>query len=88
MQISLSPEMERFVREKVTAGTYTSADEVVQDALVRLREADTRQEIPREELSRIIAVGQAESDRGEVLDARQVFDELRSRSAERRGRTQ
>ena len=36
MNVSLSPELARFVREKVESGLYTSASEVVREALRRL----------------------------------------------------
>jgi antitoxin ParD1/3/4 len=36
MNISLPPELARFVREKVESGLYSSASEVVREALRRL----------------------------------------------------
>lgn len=36
MSISLSPQMARFIRNKVEAGEYADASEVVQDALGRI----------------------------------------------------
>ena len=37
MSIHLSEELERFVRDQVEAGRYPSEDDVVRDALERLR---------------------------------------------------
>jgi putative addiction module CopG family antidote len=37
MNISLSPQMARFIRSKVKSGDYTNASEVVRDAVRRLR---------------------------------------------------
>ena len=38
MNVSLTPELERFVQEKVRSGRYTSASEVVREALRLLEE--------------------------------------------------
>jgi antitoxin ParD1/3/4 len=40
MNVSLSSELERFVRESVSSGRYRSASEVVRDALRLLQEAE------------------------------------------------
>ena len=40
MNISLSPQMARFIRGKVKKGAYTNASEVVRDAVRRMQEAE------------------------------------------------
>jgi len=40
MKISLSPELERLIAEKVKSGRYHSADEVVREGLKLLRERE------------------------------------------------
>ncbi|GAA6622637.1 type II toxin-antitoxin system ParD family antitoxin [Scytonema sp. NUACC26] len=40
MNVSLTPELEQFVREKVKIGRYPSASEVVREALRLLEERD------------------------------------------------
>jgi putative addiction module CopG family antidote len=40
MNISLSPQMARFIRGKVKSGEYTNASEVVRDAVRRMQESD------------------------------------------------
>ncbi len=40
MNVSLSPELEDFIRDSVLSGRYRSASEVVRDALRLLRETD------------------------------------------------
>ena len=37
MTIRLPPELERFVHDQILAGRYSSEDDVVRDALERLR---------------------------------------------------
>jgi len=49
MNVSLSPELKRFIRNQVASGTYRSASAVVREALLLLQEIDrsrqTRQEL-------------------------------------------
>lgn len=45
---------------------------------------DDAEMIGAEELRRMIAVGQAEADRDELVDAEAVFEELRQRSEQLR----
>jgi len=90
MNVSLTPELETFVQEKVRSGRYTSASEVVREAL-RLMEKRDQRLAEREqalhafeaELDRRIA----EADAGKVMDVEEAFAKLRARSAERRRRS-
>ncbi len=43
MNISISPEMARFIRRKVKAGSYTNASEVVRTAVRRMQEEEARE---------------------------------------------
>jgi antitoxin ParD1/3/4 len=87
MNVSLTPELEKFVQEKVGSGRYTSASEVVREALrllekreERLREREQALKGFQAELDRRIA----ELDRGEGIPGEQVLAELKMRAAERR----
>jgi antitoxin ParD1/3/4 len=40
MNVSLTPELEKLVQEKVKSGLYHSASEVIRDALRLLQERD------------------------------------------------
>jgi antitoxin ParD1/3/4 len=64
MNVSLTPELESFVKQKVTAGMYNSASEVVREALRLLEERDSVREMKLEALSRDIRDGVNELDRG------------------------
>ena len=57
MHVSLNPEMERLVTEKVESGMYPSADEVIREALRLLHERDERRQARLKELRREIQVG-------------------------------
>ena len=49
MNVSLTPELEQLVQEKVASGLYQTASEVVRDALRLLKERDRRQCLPLRE---------------------------------------
>jgi antitoxin ParD1/3/4 len=49
MNVSLTPELEQLVREKVASGLYQTASEVVRDALRLLKERDRYQSLPLRE---------------------------------------
>jgi putative addiction module CopG family antidote len=60
---NLSPEMESYIRRKVSTGFYGNATEVIRDAIRRMQADEERADAFR----RAVAEGEAELDRGEVL---------------------
>lgn len=46
MNVSLTPDLERFVRDKVASGLYNSSSEVVREALRLLVARDRAEETP------------------------------------------
>jgi antitoxin ParD1/3/4 len=66
MNVTLTPELEQLVTEKVESGMYNSASEVVREALRLLKERDEIRQARLEELRREIAVGLEQADRGET----------------------
>lgn len=67
MNISLTPELEQLVTDKVESGLYLTASEVIREGLRLLEERDKCQELFRNE----IGAGFEAVDRGEYVD----FDE-------------
>ncbi len=57
MNVSLTPELENFVNEKVKSGLYNSASEVLRESLRLLKERDLLKEIQLSELRREIMLG-------------------------------
>ena len=84
MNVSLTPELERFIQEKVQSGRYHSASEVVREALRLLEEHEqvrtTQLAEFREEIDRRLGA----LDRGEGIDGATVLAQLRERSHARR----
>ncbi|WP_243837003.1 type II toxin-antitoxin system ParD family antitoxin [Psychromonas algicola] len=66
MNVTLGKEFERRITEKVSDGLYTSASEVIRDALRLLFEKDAARNEQLEILREEVAKGFAQLDAGEV----------------------
>lgn len=84
MNVSLTPELESLVHDKVNSGLYTSASEVVREALRLLNDRDTIQQQRMAELKREIAIGLEDFKLGRTVSGEQVFAESRQRGEVRR----
>jgi len=78
MNVSLTPELEKLIQDKVKSGRYLSASEVVQEALRLLEERDRTQEIKLDALRRDLQVGIDQIERGEIIDGEEAFAEIES----------
>lgn len=76
MNVSLTLELEQFIKDKVNSGKYNSVSEVIGEALRLLDERDRFQEQRLAELKAKIREGIEASERGEVVDGEEVFAEL------------
>jgi antitoxin ParD1/3/4 len=88
MNVSLTPELEKFVEKEVTSGLYQTASEVVRAGLRRLKE-DQNARLPQapktlEELETQLLQSIDRLDRGEGVDGEGVFRRLRKRIKESR----
>ena len=84
MNVSLTPELERFVSTKVDSGRYNSASEVVREALRLLEEHDQARARQLTEFNRELGRRLASLDRGEKVDPAESRAKLRRKSEERR----
>lgn len=84
MNVSLTPELEKFIADRVKSGMYHSASEVVREALRLLREQDELKRRRVIALREAIGRGLDQLDRGEAIAGEQVLKELKQRSAVRR----
>jgi antitoxin ParD1/3/4 len=80
LNVSLTPQLEEFVKAKVKSGRYLSSSEVVREGLRLLDERDRLADERLSALKREIALGIEQADRGEVspLDLDEIFEEVRS----------
>lgn len=86
MNVSLTPELEKFVADKVESGRYTSASEVVREALRLLEEHERSRAAQLEEFSRELKRRIDSADRGNHVTAEESLRRIREKSAQRRKR--
>jgi antitoxin ParD1/3/4 len=81
MNISLTPELEKFVHDKVASGRYHSASEVIREGLRLLEEQEQLREVKlaalREEIQKGLVSGQS-------IPGKQVFEELHTKTKQRK----
>ena len=68
MNVSLTPELERRIAERVESGLYTTASEVVREALRLLFEREEARARRLEALGAEIRAGFDQAESGELLD--------------------
>ena len=73
MNVSLTPKLEGFIKNKVESGNYGNSSEVVREALRLLQEEDAK----RQALLSALEIGLDDIRNGRVVrkTARQIFDE-------------
>jgi antitoxin ParD1/3/4 len=84
MNVSLTPQLEKFVSAKVKSGRYNSASEVVREALRLLEEHDSARAAQLAEFNEELGRRLAALDRGEVVDPTTVRARLLKKSEQRR----
>ncbi|MBI1747688.1 MAG: type II toxin-antitoxin system ParD family antitoxin [Acidobacteria bacterium] len=91
MNVSLTPELEKYITDKVESGLYYSASEVIRESLRLLREQDELKRRQVEEIRKKIDRGIEQFERGEGVDGEKFFEQLRKREdavSRRRGEGQ
>ncbi|MBO0862586.1 MAG: type II toxin-antitoxin system ParD family antitoxin [Chloracidobacterium sp.] len=86
MNVSLTPELENLVNEKVASGLYNSASEVVREALRLLFEQEDIRRVRIEEIRREIKIGADQIKQGKYKDygsANDLINDIRSRGQAR-----
>jgi antitoxin ParD1/3/4 len=73
MHVNLSPEMESYIKSKVSSGFYGNATEVIRDAIRRMQAEEERVAAFR----KAVAEGEAQLDRGEgTAYSRELMNKL------------
>jgi len=85
VNISLTPELDAFLQSRVKSGRYQTTSEVVREALRLLQNQEKEREAGLKQLKAKLQRSAAQAERGELLDADEVFQELRQLIAERKG---
>ena len=86
MDITLKPELERYIREKVDRGVFDSWSDAVNCALTMWRQQEELSETEIDELRREVMRGVEQARRGlsTPLDMQAIKAEVRRRRAERK----
>lgn len=90
MNVSLTPQLQAFVEQKVATGRYQTASEVIREALRLLEEHDRLREMRLEEVRRALAVGSEQLARGEYTEhsTEGLFEHINEIKAKGRRRLQ
>lgn len=84
MNISLSPELEAIVNDKVKSGQYNSASEVIREGIRLLQQHDEMREKKLEALRIEIQKGIDDLEAGRFRDGAEVMAEMRARLLKRK----
>jgi len=84
MNVSLTPELEKFVSAKVETGRYNSASEVVREALRLLEERDQVRSAQLKEFDQDLGRRLDSLDRGQHVDPAETRARLQRKSEQRR----
>ena len=84
MNVSLTPELEEFVSNKVESGRYNSASEVVREALRLLEEHEQVRAAQLADFNAELRKRLAALDRGETIKPDEARARLQAKSKERR----
>jgi antitoxin ParD1/3/4 len=76
MNISLTPELEHFVQDKVNSGMYTSASEVIRESLRLLYTYDDLQKQRLQQLNQAIDIGLNELKANKKIPAQKSYQRL------------
>ena len=72
MNVSLTPNLEKWVQQKVSTGMYSSSSEVVREALRVLAQYEKSQQEKLDSLRTEVLLGVSQVDMGNVV----AFDEI------------
>ena len=84
VNISITPELDAFLQDRVKSGRYQTTSEVVREALRLLERQEQERDAALYQLKAKLETGAGQAEGGELIDGDEVFDELREMIEERR----
>jgi antitoxin ParD1/3/4 len=75
MNVSLTPELEKYIQKQVASQRYQTASEVVRQAIRMMQTAEDYEKARLEALRQDIQVGLDQLDRGEYVEIRDEKDQ-------------
>lgn len=82
MSVTLTPELEKYIDDQVKAGRYGSPAELLSAAILQLRQSEQVGAFAPGELDCLLAEGEADIGRGDVVDMGQVREHFRLRATD------
>jgi antitoxin ParD1/3/4 len=79
MNISLTPELEKYIHEKVNSGLYTSVSEVIRESLRLMHTYDDLQQQRINQLNHEIELGLMQLASGQKIPASEVYQQLKEK---------
>lgn len=84
MNVSLTPELEKLVNDKVSSGLYQTASEVIREGLRLLKERDQRMEILRSDVNAgFEAIRRGQFSEFDAASVQQLSERVKSRGRRR-----
>ena len=84
MNVNLGSVFDEFVADLLKTGLYQSQSEILREGLRLLKEREDLKRLRLTELRKQIAAGSEQADRGEFVDGKETFAEIRQRSTRRK----
>jgi len=81
MVVSLRPELQKMVKEKVKAGLFPSAEALANAAVEQVVSGD---DLEPGEMERLLAVGEADARAGRFVDGPRAFAKISAKNKARR----
>lgn len=79
MNVSLTPELEKFLQEKVSSGMYNSVSEVIRESLRLMLTHDHLQTQRIAQLNQAIELGMDQLARGEYVDGETSYKKMHAK---------
>ena len=77
--VTLPPELETFIEERIAAGRFATAGEAVREGLRLLEEREQEREAVLAELCQEIEIGVEQAKAGKLSDGRAFLEQLRKK---------
>lgn len=84
MNVSLKPDVQKLIDERVNSGKYSSPEEVVEAAIMALDQLENFGDFEAGELDGLLAEGEQSIEQERTLDGEDAFRLRTQRRAERR----
>ena len=87
-KVSLKPNVQKLIDERVNSGKYSSPEEVVDAAVLALDQLESFGEFEADEMDRLLAEGEQSIKRDGTLDGEEAFRGRAQRRAQRQNAAQ